>query len=73
MTSMTKRKSNPRKEGKNKHGAHVSSLGNSPDQEFAREPYVEAGQAGKQENDKRPKKMTLSSFLGFCWNYYIYW
>lgn len=53
---MTKRKSNPRKEGKNKHGAHVSPLGNSPDQEFAREPYVEAGQAGKQENDKRPKK-----------------
>lgn len=50
---MTKRKSNPRKEGKNKHGGHVSPLGNSPTQEFAREPYVEAGQAGKQNNDKR--------------------
>ncbi|MGO4886909.1 hypothetical protein ACJ2A9_04050 [Anaerobacillus sp. MEB173] len=27
---MTKRKMNPRKEGKNKHGGNVSPLGNSP-------------------------------------------
>ena len=55
---MTKRKSNPRKEAKNKHGAHVSPLGNSPDAEFANEPYIEAGQAGKQKTEKRKKKKT---------------
>ncbi len=50
---MTKRKSNPRKEGKNQHGGHVSPLGNSPTQESTHEPYVEAGQAGKQRYNKR--------------------